>query len=220
MKKFLVLIMVAAAMISCRKMPDMSGTDGKYFVYTAYDREADFSSFSTFHIADSVLVMGSGGAQYADASESRTAAEIIRFYEDCMTARGYVSVDNKYDADLGLYISYVEEIHNVTGFVTTEPYWWWGYPGYWSSGWWGGSYAGWAPYAFPVSYSYSTHSFLTEMVDLTPLTGNAETDKDIKLEVVWNSYLDGSLVSGYNIMDTLEEAIVQSFGQTPALGDM
>ena len=117
MKKFLVLIMVAAAMISCRKMPDMSRTDGKYFVYTAYDREADFSSFSTFHIADSVLVMGSGGAQYADASESRTAAEIIRFYEDCMTARGYVSVDNKYDADLGLYISYVEEIHNVTGFV-------------------------------------------------------------------------------------------------------
>ena len=99
MKKFLVLIMVAAAMISCRKMPDMSRTDGKYFVYTAYDREADFSSFSTFHIADSVLVMGSGGAQYADASESRTAAEIIRFYEDCMTARGYVSVDNKYDAD-------------------------------------------------------------------------------------------------------------------------
>ena len=58
------------------------------------------------------------------------------------------------------------------------------------------------------------------MVDLTPLTGDAETDKDIKLEVVWNSYLDGSLVSGYNTMDTLEEAIAQSFGQTPALGDM
>ena len=56
------------------------------------------------------------------------------------------------------------------------------------------------------------------MVDLTPLTGDEETDKDVKLSIVWNSYLDGSLVSGHRRMERLNSAIAQSFVQTPAIG--
>lgn len=215
MKRILLLMMVAASLMACRKEPDMSQTDGRYYVYTSYDKTADFSKYDTFIVADSVLVMDSGRPVYLKSSESDFAADIIRMYEDAMTGLGYDKSDVKEDADLGLQISYVEDTQYFVDYVT-DPYWWWGYPGYWSPSWWGGYYGGWAPYAFPVSYSYSTHSFFAEMVDLTPLTGDEEADKDVRLSVVWNSYLDGSLMSG-NMSSRLEEAVGQSFAQTPAL---
>ena len=52
------------------------------------------------------------------------------------------------------------------------------------------------------------------MVDLTPLTGDEEADKDIRLEIVWNSYLDGSLVSSSGMMQKLQDAVRQSFVQS------
>ncbi|MBO8445678.1 MAG: DUF4136 domain-containing protein [Bacteroidetes bacterium] len=212
MKKILLFIVAAAALMACRKEPDMSETDGNYFVYTAYDTSSDFSKYSSYIVADSILIMDSGRYNYVKASESPMVADIIRTYRDQMNSLGYTEAGTKEDADLGIQISYIEETHYFTQIVS-DPYWWWGYPGYWSPSWWGGWYGGWAPYSYPVSYSYSTHSYLTEMVDLTPLTGDAETDRDVHLSVVWNSYLDGSLVSG-NVTSRLEEAIAQSFSQS------
>ena len=219
-KKHLILTIAAACgtlFTGCQKNPGYEQLDDEFRVYTQFDPEADFGNYKTFYIPDSLLVIGA--SPEADFIKNSNSDKIINAYIANMSERGYRQAEDKASADLGIQVTYVTSTNYFVDYIDS-PYWWWGYPGYWSSGWWGGSCAGWAPYAFPVSYSYSTHSFLTEMVDLTPLTGDAETDKDIKLEVVWNSYLDGSLVSGYNTMDTLEEAIVQSFGQTPALGDM
>ena len=70
MKRILLLMMVAASLMSCRKEPDMSQTDGRYYVYTSYDKTADFSKYDTFIVADSVLVMDSGRPVYLKSSES------------------------------------------------------------------------------------------------------------------------------------------------------
>lgn len=215
MKKFLFLILAAASLMACRKEPDLAETDGNYFVYTSYDTSSDFSKYDTYIVADSILFMNSGRYNYVKASESPDVADIINAYRDQMNALGYTEADTKTDADLGIQISYIVDTHYFTQYVT-DPYWWWGYPGYWSPSWWGGWYGGWAPYSYPVSYSYSTHSYLTEMVDLTPLTGDEEADKDVRLSVVWNSYLDGSLVYG-NTSARLRAAIAQSFAQSKEL---
>lgn len=208
---------MAVSVMACRKEPDMSATDGNYFVYTSYDTEVDFSGYTSYIVADSILVMNSGRYDYLKASEWPAVNNIVQAYNDEMARLGYVKAASKEDADLGIQISYIEDTRHFVDYVT-DPYWWWGYPGYWSPSWWGGYYGGWAPYAYPVTYSYTSHSFLAEMVDLTPLTGDEETDKDVKLSIVWNSYLDGSLVSGHRRMERLNSAIAQSFVQTPAIG--
>ena len=215
MKKILLFILAAASLAACRKEPDMPDMDGKYFVYTAYDTSADFSGYSSYIVADSILVMDSGRYSYVKAGESPIVADIISAYEDQMNSLGYTEAASKEEADLGIQISYIEETHYFSQIVS-DPYWWWGYPGYWSPSWWGGWYGGWAPYSYPVTWSYSTHSYLTEMVDLTPLTGDPDTDKDVRLSVVWNSYLDGSQVSG-SVTSRLQEAIGQSFAQSKEL---
>ncbi len=217
MKKLVLILMAVISLAACRKEPDMNRTDGKYMVYTSYDKSTDFSKFSSFIVADSMLVMDSGKYNYVEASKDRNVQTIVDTYRTQMSALGYTEADDKASADLGIQISYIENTHQVVDFVPTDPYWWWDYPGYWSPSWWGGYYGGWAPYSYPVSYSYTTHSFLVEMVDLTPLTGDEEADKDVRLEVVWNSYLDGSLVDSRNMMDNLVWAIGQSFAQSKEL---
>lgn len=216
MRRILLIMTALLALAACRKEPDMTETDGKYLVYTSYDADTDFSAYSTFIVADSMFVMNSGNSGYVSEDDDSEVREILDAYRDEMTALGYTEVQTKADADLGIQVSYLEQMHQSVDFVP-GPYWWWDYPGYWSPGWWGGYYGGWAPYSYPVSYSWSTHSFLTEMVDLTPLTGDEEADSEVRLSVVWNSYLDGSLVSGYRIMDNLKESIGQSFAQSPQL---
>lgn len=214
MKKFILMLMLALSLAACRKEPDMGTTDRGYMVYTAYDQSADFGAYSTFVVADSMLVMDSGKYSYIKEADSRQVRDILDMYREQMTSLGYSEVKAKEDADLGIQVSYLEDTQHFVDFVPSDPYWWWGYPGYWSPSWWGGYYGSWAPYSYPVSYSYTTHSFLTEMVDLTPLTGDEETDKDIRLEILWNSYLDGSLVSSSGMMQRLQDAVRQSFSQS------
>jgi len=67
------------------------------------------------------------------------------------------------------------------------------------------------PYA--VTYSYSTNSFITEMVNL-----KADEGEGKKLPVVWTSYLTGFETGSKAINRTLAiEAVNQSFTQSPYL---
>ena len=80
-------------------------------------------------------------------------------------------------------------------------------PGDWGPGW-GNWY-----YPYPVVYSYSVGSLLTELVDLdTPAASKA----DAKLPVLWTAYMSG-LLSGSDKFDTqlAVRAIEQAFVQSP-----
>ncbi len=68
-------------------------------------------------------------------------------------------------------------------------------------------------YPYAVTYSYSTNSFLTEMVNLKAEQGDSK-----KLPVVWTSYLTGFETGSKAINRTLAvEAVNQSFTQSPYL---
>lgn len=221
MKRLILLAMVIAVAASCRKEPSSSDFDGEYLVYTAHSEEVgDFSKFSTFTVADSLLYIDRTKGSLILNDWGKT---VRSQYIKAMESYGYTYVDTGKDdsdqsvtipedvkADLGIQISYVVSTEYFTTYVPTDSYWWNGYPGYWYPGYWG-NWGSWY-YSFPVTYSYSTHSLLTEMVDMTGPEGD-----DQVLPVVWNSFIDGHIGNTRNDMSRFSRAIDQSFEQSKYL---
>lgn len=212
MKKIFPLFLLVLLLASCQKDPDMSKLDNDFLVFTNYDKDANFASFSTFYVPDSVLVIGDNEKpQYWTANE---ASDIITTLVKSMEARGFTRTMEKDDADLGLQASYVENTHYFADYNDNYnyPYWWWNYPGYWRPGYWGPSWGDWY-YPYPVVYSYSVGSLLVEMLDLKV---PAPTATNSKLPVLWTAYMSG-LLSGSNKLDIQlsVRAIEQAFVQSP-----
>ncbi len=186
----------------------MGKLDNNYLVYTNYDKKADFK-VPTFYLADQILVIND--SKEPEYLEGEGAEQILAAYTENMEARGYTAADTKENADLGIQVSYIESTYYFTSY--NQPEWWWGYPGYWGPGYWGGNWGGGWYYPYAVTYSYSTNSFLTEMVDL-----NADQGEKAKLPVVWTSYLTGFETGSSAVNRTLAvEAVNQSFTQSPYL---
>ena len=207
MKKLIYVLIAVFALTSCREDPDLGDLSSDFLVFTNYDGKADFNRFTRYYMPDSVMVIGdTKDPEYWTGSK---AADILKAYEDNMQACGYVRTDDKSEADVGLQISYVQSVAYFVDY--RNPYWWNEYPGYWLPGDWGDW--GYWYYPYPVVYSYSVGSLLTEMVDLS-----TSPSADRKLTVVWNSFLSG-LLSGSDAfnMELTVRAINQSFVQSPYL---
>ena len=207
MKKLIYVLIAVFALTSCREDPDLGDLSSDFLVFTNYDCKADFNRFTRYYMPDSVMVIGdTKDPEYWTGSK---AADILKAYEDNMQACGYVRTDDKSEADVGLQISYVQSVAYFVDY--RNPYWWNEYPGYWLPGYWGDW--GYWYYPYPVVYSYSVGSLLTEMVDLS-----TSPSADRKLTVVWNSFLSG-LLSGSDAfnMELTVRAINQSFVQSPYL---
>ena len=194
MKKFIPLLLAvfAIAFVSCEKDPDMDKLDSKYLVYTNYDTKADFKAFETYYLPDSILVIGN--SKDAEYWKDESAQEILSAYVTNMNNRGYVRVDKRETADLGLQVSYVKSTYYFTDYG--RPEWWWNYPGYWDAPYWG--------------------SFITELLNLNAPQGEKE-----KLPVLWTSYMSG-LLSGSTSFNTkmAVEGVNQAFTQSAYLNRM
>ncbi|MBE6287403.1 MAG: DUF4136 domain-containing protein [Mediterranea massiliensis] len=207
MKKIIPLLAVACIFAACEKEPDMGKLDDKYLVYTNHDTSADFKSFNTFYLPDSILVIGE--SRTAVFWKDSNAEAILDAYAKNMQQRGYIRVNDREEADLGLQVSYIESTYYFTDYG--QPQWWWNYPGYWDSLYWG-DWGDWY-YPYAVTYTYSTGAFLTELVNL-----DAPQGASAKLPVLWTSYLTGLLSSSNEINDRLAiEAVNQSFSQSSYL---
>ncbi len=208
MKKLIPILFVALVFSACQKEPSLSKLDNDYVVFTDYDSSADFSAFSTYYMPDSILrITNSKDPKYLTGND---AEYILSVYEDNMEARGYTRVDEKDIADLGLQISYVEDVSYFVNYPNS--YWWNGYPGYWGPGYWGPGWDYWY-YPYPVVYSYSVGSFLAEMVNLS-----ASTEASRRLPILWDAYMAG-LLSGSSKLnrDLAIRAVDQAFIQSPYL---
>lgn len=208
MRKLFFLLLASLSLVACEKDADMGKLDRDYLVYTNYDSKADFHLFTTYYLPDSVLIIGNHPkAEYWKDAQAR---EILAAYEANMNQRGFVRVDKRKDADLGLQVSYVKNSYYFTA-AYNQPTWWWDYPGYWDApywGNWGGCY-----YPYVVNYSYSTGSFITELLNLNVPEGKRE-----KLPVVWSGYMTGVLSdsSVFNAQLAVR-GVNQAFCQSPYL---
>ena len=205
MRKMLFFASLLLGLSACEKDPDMNQLDADLVVYTDYDKDADFGSYKTYFLPDSILEAGGYRATYW---KDENAKAIINKVAAEMDARGYTRIldpEKKEEANVGLQLSYVAQ----TTQVITGGYWggWWDY-GFW------GPWSGWY-YPYPVVYSYSVGSLLVELVNLkAPLPKSA----DAKLPVLWTAYMTGLLSGSDKVnIELSTRAIEQAFVQSPYL---
>ena len=187
----------------------MGKLDDNYLVYTNYDKKADFK-VPTFYLAPQILVI-SDSKGTGISPEGEGAEQILAAYTDLMEARGYAAAADQEALILvsgELHRKYLlfHQLHNLNGGGVIPDI------GGRTTG--GGNWGGGWYYPYAVTYSYSTNSFLTEMVNLKAEQG--ETAKSCP--IVWTSYLTGFETGSKAINRTLAvEAVNQSFAQSPYL---
>lgn len=205
--RYTALALAAVAFCSCQKEPSTSDLHGDYLVYTAHDAGTDFSAIDTYFLPDSILLIG--GSDRTEYWKDESAQEIIATVAAAMDNAGYTRTYDKAAANVGIQMSYVEQVTYFVGY--NNPYWWWYYPYYWTPGYWG-DWLGWH-YPYGVYYGYTAGSLLTEMLDL-----EADQQSGKKLPVIWDSFAGGLLTgdSSLNLQRTLD-AVEQAFVQSPYL---
>ena len=209
MKKILFFSVLALLAAACHKEPSPQDSDNEYLVYTSPGKGVTFTSFRTFDLADSLLVIGQ--SDKPEYSQSNNALALIQQVRVNMENLGYIYTPDNPDADLGIQMTFVIKTERYVKYYN-DPYWWLDYPGYWPSGYWG-NWTGFY-YPYPVSYTYTTNALITDMVDLT----GDQRDGSEPLEVVWTSYIGGP--AGYSVqndVNRLKAAVDQAFVQSPYL---
>ena len=207
MKRLIPILLAVFAFAACEKDPDMDKLDNDYLVYTNYDKKANFKEFTTYYFPDKILVISD--KEEPEYLEGEAAQEILAAYKSNMDQRGYTMAASKEEAQLGIQVSYIKSTYFFTDYG--QPEWWWGYPGYWGSGYWGNWGGGWY-YPYAVNYSYSTNSFITEIVNLDAPEGPKE-----KLPILWTSYMTGLVYSSNMNKALAVKGVNQAFTQSPYL---
>lgn len=86
MKKILPFFLLVLLLASCQKDPDMSKLSDDFVVFTDHNKDANFESFTTFYIPDSVMVIGSSEKpEFWSATE---ADDIVSTLVSGMEGRG------------------------------------------------------------------------------------------------------------------------------------
>ena len=193
---------------ACHKEPTPQDADNELLVYTSPSKDVTFTSYKTFDLVDSLLIIGQSDKPVY--SQSDNALALIQQVRTNMEKLGYIYTPSNPDADLGIQMTYIIKTERYVKYYN-DPYWWLDYPGYWPSGFWG-NWTGFY-YPYPVSYTYTTNALLIDMVDLT-----AEEKADEPLEVIWTSYIGGpaSVYADDNVA-RMKQAIDQAFAQSPYL---
>ena len=179
---------------------------------TLYDEEANFSSYTTFHVVDTVMHLTEDGED--DPNLSREHDEfILETVRQNLAARGYTELatpDENNKPDLEVFVQVMSQ-----DFYTYYSYWYnyWGYYpcwGWWYPGWGGPWYPGYHWYPGYVS-SYSTGSLMVEMLDT-----NVPVDLSETPGFVWAGIINGLLTSNTaNTRARLDKQLNQLFVQSP-----
>ncbi len=203
--KQLVLPLLSAVLLlaSCVKDPVDKLTDDERRIYiTNRDSTANFSSYNTFNIVDSVLVIEDG--RITDKSVVPYDLALINAIREQMVAKGYTLVGRNENPDLGITVS---RVYNTYSGLIDYGYYWGRYGNFYDPFYWG--YPG-AGYYFP---SYGVYQ-VTEgavSIDMLDLKG-AESSNSIK--GVWNGLIRGA---GTFRESNIAPAVAALFNQSPYL---
>lgn len=186
MKNYMVTIGIAASsmlvLAGCTKDPLDNMTEEESRIYiTNHDSTADFSSYATFSVSDSVAVINNN--KLDEKSLTEVDAGFISAVKAQMTARGYTLVNKDQHPDLGINIS---RVYNTYTGIVSYPDYWLGYPGMWDPWYWGyPGYGYWWPGSYGV-YSIKQGALSIDALDLK------NAPKESKIKGVWNGLIRGS----------------------------
>lgn len=185
MKNIFLTISAAAAVLAwtgCTKEPlnNMSEEESRIYI-TNYDTTANFSSYTTFSVADSVAVISNNKLE--GKSLNAVDAAFIEAVKQQLKDRGYTLVAKDANPQLGINVS---RIYNTYSGIVSYPDYWGGYGGYWDPWYWG--YPGYGYYwpGFYGVYQIEEGALTVDALDLK----NVGPDKKIK--GIWNGLIRGS----------------------------
>ena len=183
MKKYAIVPVVLAAVLmlgSCSEDPvgKLSSEETRLYI-TNYDSTANFSSFKTFSISDSVAIISNNHLREKtrDTYDSLMIAAVV----NAMVQRGYTQVSNSQNPDLGINVNNI--INTYTGYVDYGSYYG-DYYGYWDPYYWG--YPGYGYYGSYIgTYQVNEGVISIDMFDLKDATASG------KIKSVWNGVVRG-----------------------------
>lgn len=195
MRKISIFFLLAGIglLASCTNDPirDISAQDSQVFI-TNYSKTADFKSYKTFSIVDSVLIIGNRG--YAGTSlEEVDILTLTRIIKN-MTDKGftYVAPDKKPDLGINVY-----EIRNSYLNVVSNPY----LGSYWGGGFYGGGYG------YPNYYSYyevQENYWYYEIADFKNADSTA-TNSDV--QIIWNAQVRGNALFDKQYINSIVDSV-------------
>ncbi|MBX6380048.1 MAG: DUF4136 domain-containing protein [Thermoflavifilum aggregans] len=190
----------------CQKDPMNNLTLDETRLYiTNYDTTAQFSSYKTFSIVDSVALVSN--TQGYNRELTPADQELIQKIISLMQARGYTLVDKSQNPDLAINVTKVSNLY--TGVSIYPGYWDNPLYGYWDPFYWG--YYGYS-YYFPPTYTFYQVSQTYYTIDMLDLKNAAKNNNQIK--VIWNAQIRGEAVDDPSAVDTEIQAV---FDQSPYL---
>ena len=204
MKHLGLMLTVSLALFMSSCYPEGADTVEDYDVaITNYDKGADFSSFSTFAIPDTIVYFANDKNAKLDHQFDE---QIIQVVTDNFIKRGYTKVENPETASFIVTVSAFSNV-NYSYYIDN---WYNNWNWYW--GWWpGGAFNPYYPW-YPVSvYAYQSGSVVIDMISTTARSDN-------KVNVIWSGIADGLLQgTQQSIINRVHTQLNQCFIQSPYL---
>lgn len=204
MKHLGLMLTVSLALFMSSCYPEGADTIEDYDVaITNYDKGADFSSFSTFAIPDTIVYFANDKNAKLDHQFDE---QIIQVVTDNFIKRGYTKVENPETASFIVTVSAFSNV-NYSYYIDN---WYNNWNWYW--GWWpGGAFNPYYPW-YPVSvYAYQSGSVVIDMISTTARSDN-------KVNVIWSGIADGLLQgTQQSIINRVNTQLNQCFIQSPYL---
>ena len=206
MKRILLQLVLSLVLLQygCLKAPDYDKLSTNLVVATIADSLANFSSYKTYYISDSIAVVNSNSVDtiLRDANSDL----MVEAVKQNMSARGYIFTPKAAVPDLALMLGIAKNTY--VGVVYSG--WWDGYYGWYDPWYWGWYY----PYYYPYTtyYSVTTGSVIMTMADLKNALANQN------LRVIWTGFAAGAI--GDNLGTNVQrgvDAINQAFVQSPLI---
>ncbi len=193
------------ALSSCTKDPLKNITEDESRIYiTNRDSSANFSSYKTYSLADSVSLIDN--SQYAGREASTWDVQVTSAIAAALNARGFVRVSRTQSPDLGINVS---RVYNTSTNVVNLGDYYGGYGGYYDPYYWG--YSGY-DYYFPSSYGVYQSTEAALSIDMLDLKDASSSNRTIK--GVWNGLIRGE---GIFRSSNVSSQVQTLFDQSPYL---
>jgi hypothetical protein len=184
---------------SCYPDYDLDDPEDFDIVGTFRDDAADFQSYQTYFMSDTIHEILDGGV--IEPSEGEFDDDILNEIANQMQLFGYTRITDPDAADVTLYVG-----NSQASVFSYYPGYWWGYYG-WYYPWYGGWYGG-------YTYSYSTGSLFITMIDREKFDEAARNTGAVWAGIA-NGVLDYS--SALDIKNRAIKSVDQMFAQSPYL---
>ena len=177
--KIINLMLFIAVFTNCTKDPLKGLTNGEARIYiTNKDSLADFGTYNTYNVSDSVTVLDNGQPSKALTALDQAYIDAVNKY---MQERGFTQVAKDADPNLGININ---RIYSTATGVLDNGYWG-GYGNYWDPYYWG--YSG---YGYYVPYSYTAYSITEGAISIDMLDLKNAAIKG-KIDLLWTGLIRG-----------------------------